>query len=172
MVFPTGARWTWLSGPVRVDWKGLCRFLPLPSPFHPWIYLLLSSCSSSLSNKRTINRTPCSLPLNCRDHALKSSEEAEDTRRCLKMSSALPKATKTVCPKNNNKAASDRFDVLLVDFFFLFLFFFSFDANAVLAKISSSNHLLSKHLVEDNVTRGNKAWVSIQNTTIFSLKYS
>lgn len=88
------------------------------------------------------------------------------------MSSALPKATKTVCPKNNNKAASDRFDVLLVDFFFLFLFFFSFDANAVLAKISSSNHLLSKYLVEDNVTRGNKAWVSIQNTTIFSLKYS
>lgn len=88
------------------------------------------------------------------------------------MSSAPPKATKTVCPKNNNKAASDRFDVLLVDFFFSYFYFFSFDANAVFAKISSSNHLLTKYLVEDNVTRGNKGWVNIQNTTIFSLKYS
>lgn len=39
------------------------------------------------------------------------------------MSSALPRATKTECPKNNNKAASDRFDVLLVGFdFFIYIF--------------------------------------------------
>lgn len=34
------------------------------------------------------------------------------------MSSTLPRATKTECPKNNNKAASDRFVVLLAPFFF------------------------------------------------------
>lgn len=92
------------------------------------------------------------------------------------MSSALPRATKTECPKNNNKAASDRFDVLLVGFDFFIYFFFSFDADSLFAKISSSNHLLTKYLVEDNVTRGDKGWVNIQNTlnihTIFSLKYS
>lgn len=136
--------WYFLRLPVEHDYrdqwelieKDSAVFLPLPSPFHPWIYLLLSSCSSSLSNKRTINRTPCSLPLNCRDHALKSSEEAEDTRRCLKMSSALPKATKTVCPKNNNKAASDRFDVLLVDFFLFFLFFLALTQMLFLLKLT------------------------------------
>lgn len=105
---------------IRTGESSLKRILPFSSSTSPF-HLLLSSCSSSLSNKRTINRTPFSLPLNCRDHALKSSEEAEDTRRCLKMSSALPRATKTECPKNNNKAASDRFDGLLVWFFFLAL---------------------------------------------------
>lgn len=101
----------------------------------------------SLSNKRTINRTPCSLPLNCRDRALKSSEEAEDTRRCLKMSSALPLATKTQCPNNNNKAASDQFDVLLG---FLFCFCYLFLALTQMLFLLK----LAKYLVKDNVTRG------------------
>lgn len=74
------------------------------------------------------------------------------------MSSALPRAKKTECPKNNNKAASDRFVVLLA-----FFFFFSFDADAIFAKISSANDLLTKYLVEDNVTRGDKDWMNIQN---------
>lgn len=52
------------------------------------------------------------------------------------MSSALPKATKTVCPKNNNKAASDRFDVLLVDFFLFFLFFLALTQMLFLLKLT------------------------------------
>lgn len=51
-------------------------------------------------------------------------------------------------------------------FFFFwegFFFFFSFEVDAVFAKISFSNHLLTKYLVEDNVTRGDKGWVNIQN---------
>lgn len=106
-----------VSGPVKVHWKGsailpLCCLLSTHASISSWAHV------PPLSNKRTINRTPFSLYLNCRDHALKSSEEAEDTGRCLKMSSALPRATKTERPKNNNKVASDRFVLLLAVFFF------------------------------------------------------
>lgn len=53
---------------------------------------------------------------------------------------------------------------LLIDSLCFWLpFFFSFDADAIFAKISSANDLLTKYLAEDNVTRGDKDWMNIQN---------
>ncbi len=61
------------------------------------------------------------------------------------MSSTLPAATKTGCPKNNNKEASDRFMA------------FCISADALRLKLAPQNHVLTKYLVNNVMRQGTKA---------------